>query len=201
MRIRAYTLAVHVGHAPCWMYDPSQNCELLTLANCKPKIRDVAHEGEWVAGVTPKGMGYKLAYLMQVDKRVTRTQYWERFEKSRLDSIYRPQRNGNWKQLANPWHLDEESRAHDLSSEWVLLSQDFYVFANSYLEHDTSPSGLSLPERYSGLARGRMRNAGHLIDLPDSFLPWIRKQPRLKLDDFRVLREFGDKGCRCCNPA
>jgi hypothetical protein len=198
MRIRAYTLAVHVGHAPCWMNDPLRNCELLTLANCKPKIRDVAQKGEWVAGVTPKGTGYRLAYLMQVDERVTRIQYWERFEKSRLDSIYRPKTNGEWKQMKNPWHWGEESFTRDLSSDWVLLSKDFYVFANSYLEQDTSPSGLRLPARYSGLARGGMRGAGHFIDLPDSFLPWIRKQPRLELADFRVLRDFGEDGCGCC---
>jgi hypothetical protein len=38
MRIR--TLAVHDGHAPCWMYDEIRKCEVLTLANCKPPIQD-----------------------------------------------------------------------------------------------------------------------------------------------------------------
>src|SRR6185437_1981901 len=148
------------------MNDPSQNRELLTLANCKPKIRDVAIKGEWVAGVTPKGMGYRLAYLMQVDERITRTQYWKRFEKTRMDSIYKPQNSTGWRQLKNPWHFDEQSRTHDLKSEFVLLSKNFYVFADSYVEHDRTPCGLNLPKRYSGLARGRMRNAGHFIDLP-----------------------------------
>jgi hypothetical protein len=57
MRIRAYTLTVHAGHAPCWMYDKRQGREVLSLANCKPLIRSVAPVGEWVAGVTSKDMG------------------------------------------------------------------------------------------------------------------------------------------------
>jgi hypothetical protein len=198
MRIRAYTLDVHVGHAPCWMYDPARNCELLTLANCKPLIRDVASEGEWIAGVTPTRMGHRLAYLMRVGERITRFQYWERYKDSRLDSIYRPKANGGWKQLKNPWHFNEESFTRDLSSDWVLLSRDFYVFANSYSGSETNPRGLVLPDEYSELARGGMRGYGHFIDLPDTFLPSIQKLARLELADFRVLRDFGDDGCGCC---
>jgi len=89
VRIRAYTLVAHVGHAPCWMNDKSQDYELLTLSNCKPLIRNVATEGEWIAGVTPTRMGHRLAFLMQVGERITRFEYWERYSDSRFDSIYR----------------------------------------------------------------------------------------------------------------
>jgi|ERR1035437_5429799 hypothetical protein len=198
MKIRAYTLDVHVGHAPCWMYDRLRRSELLTLANCKPPIRDVAPVGEWIAGVTPKRMEHRLAYLMLVGERITRYQYWERFKDSRLDSIYRPKVKGQWKQLDNPWHVDEESFRRDLSSEWVLLSNKFYVFANSYTDHATTPDGLRLPDKYSDLACGGMRGYGHFIELPDSFLAWVQKQPKLNLAEFRVLRDFGGKGCGCC---
>lgn len=198
MRIRAYTLAVHVGHAPCWMNDISQNRELLTLANCKPLIRDAAPVGEWIAGVTPKRMGQRLAYLMQVDGRLTRDEYWKRFRDSRFDSIYRPRVNGGWKQLKNPWHVDAESFEHDLKSEWVLLSNEFFVFANSYRDRESTPKGLQLPTEYSALSRDGMRGAGHFIEVPESFLSWVRKQPALTLKDFEVLRDFDAEGCGCC---
>ena len=196
MRIRAYTLAVHVGHAPCWMHDNSQNCELLTLANCKPQIRDFALEGEWVAGVTSKRMECGLAYLMHVSERITRTEYWRRYKNSRFDSIYRPKVNGEWKQLKNPWHFDKESLDKDTKSDWVLLSKEFYVFANSYTDRETTPRGLTLPDRYSALARGGMRGPGHFIELPDSFLPWVQKQPRLHLEQFTVIGNLEGGGCR-----
>lgn len=198
MKIRAYTLAVHVGHAPCWMRDSLENHELLTLANCKPLIRDAASIGEWIAGVTPTRMEHRLAYLMHVGERLTRFEYWERFKESRLDSIYCPRANGGWKQLKNPWHVDEESAERDLKSEWVLLSREFFVFANSYTDSANAARGLQLPDEYSGLARGGMRGAGVFIDLPGSFLSWVRKQRRLKLTDFQVLRDFDADGCGCC---
>ena len=197
MRIRAYTLDVHVGHAPCWMYEKSRECEILSLANCKPLIREVAPIGEWIAGITPARMTMRLAYLMQVDERIRRTEYWKRYKTSRFDAIYKPTTNSKWLQLRNPWHSDEDC-ARDLSSDWVLLSKSFYVFANSYLESQKNPSGLELPEEFSQLARSGMRGYGHFIEVPDSFLPWIRTQPKLALADFRVLRDFHGNACGCC---
>jgi hypothetical protein len=117
---------------------------------------------------------------------------------SRFDSIYRPKADGGWLPLKNPWHWDEESFARDLSSDWVLLSTDFYMFANSYSDRETNPRGLQLTDEYSELARGGMRGYGHFIELPDPFLPWIQIQPRLKMAEFRVLRDFGAHGCGCC---
>ena len=199
MRIRAYTLAVHVGHAPCWMFDTQQRREVLSLANCKPRIRDAAALGDWIAGVTPKSMGCRLGYLMHVGERLTRTEYWARYQRSRHDSIYKPLAQGGWKQLKNPWHVDDESREYDLSSEWILLGTEFFVFSNSYAEGETDDRGLALPHAYSELSKEGMRGAGHFIELPDAFLPWIRKQPRLRLDNFLVLKDFGNKGCGCCD--
>lgn len=199
MRIRAYTLTVHAGHAPCWMHDRRQGQEVLSLANCKPLIRSAAPIGEWIAGITPKDMGCRLAYLMQVGERLTRTDYWARYERSRHDCIYKPLARGGWQQLNNPWHVDEKSREEDLSSDWVLLSTEFIVFANSYRDGTIEADGLCLRDEYRALSKEGMRGAGHFIDMPDTFLPWVQKQPKLRLADFVVLRDFGDKGCGDCN--
>jgi hypothetical protein len=181
------------------MHDPSENRDLLTLANCKPLIRDAALVGEWIAGVTPKAMGCRLAYLMQVAERLTRTEYWTRYKRTRHDSIYKPIVQGGWKQLKNPWHVDEKSKKIDLSSGWVLLSTEFFVFANSYVEGAAGVRGLALPHAYSGLSKEGMRGAGHFIELPGAFLPWVQKQPRRRLSDFVVLKDFGNQGCGCCD--
>jgi Nucleotide modification associated domain 2 len=199
MRVRAYTLTVHAGHAPCWTHDTQQGREVLSLANCKPQIRSAAPVGEWIAGITPKDMGCMLAYLMRVSERLTRKEYWERYERSRHDCIYKPTPRGGWQQLKNPWHVDERSKQEDLSSDWVLLSTEFMVFANSYREGTTKADGLCLRGHYPALSKEGMRGAGHFIDLPDTFLPWIDKQAKLRLDDFAVLRDFGGRGCGGCN--
>ena len=199
MIIRAYTLTVHAGHAPCWMLDPQHGREVLSLANCKPLIRDAADVGEWIAGVTPKAMGCRLAYLMRVGERLTRTEYWARYQRSRHDSIYKPLARGGWRQFKNPWHVDEKSKRDDLRSEWVLLSTEFFVFADSYAEGEVSDLGLALPPAYSELSKEGMRSAGHFVELPDAFLPWVRRQPRPKLNDFVVLKYFGSGGCGCCD--
>ena len=199
MRGRAYTLTVHAGHAPCWMRDEKQRREVLSLANCKPQIRSAAPVGEWVAGITPKDMGCMLAYLMKVGERLTRTEYWARYERTRHDCIYKPLARGGWRQLKNPWHVDEKSKKDDLSSGWVLLSTEFMVFANSYREGTTKADGLCLRDEYPALSKEGMRGPGHFIDLPDSFLQWVQKQPKLELADFVVLQDFGGRGCGDCN--
>lgn len=199
MRVRAYTLTVHAGHAPCWMHDKRQGREVLSLANCKPQIRSAAPAGEWIARITPKDMSGRLAYLMRVSERLTRKEYWERYERSRHDSIYKPLARGGWQQLKTPWHVDEESRKRDLSSNSVLLSTEFFVFANSYAQGESGACGLVLPDEYSALSKDGMRAAGHFIDLPEGFLLWVQKQPSLRLANFRVLGEFGSRGCGCCD--
>jgi hypothetical protein len=180
------------------MYDAAQNYEILILANCKPLIREVAQEGEWIAGITPTRMGLRLAYLMQVDKRVPRRKYWDRYGETRFDSIYRPIGDDRWEQLDNPWHRDVKGFQRDLSSDWVLLSRCFYVFANSYTERETESRGLDLHPDYQTLQRGGMRAYGHLIEVPDTFLQWIKQQRPLTLIEFEVIRNFHDGSCLCC---
>jgi hypothetical protein len=195
MQIRAYTLEVHAGHAPCWMYDAEEGVELLSLANCKPPIRRVAREGDWIAGVTPKRMDCRLAYLMKVEQPISRQTYWDRYGRTRHDSIYKTASDGTWSRLVNPWHTDEDSFRADLSSPNVLLSKRFYVFAQSYTTGCKEPRGLELPDRFSALSRKGMRGYGRIFELPDNFVEWIEAQHRLALRDFKVIRDFGGCGC------
>jgi len=65
--------------------------------------------------------------------------------------------------------------------------------------HRRSDLGLALSQAYAELSKEGMRGAGHFIELPDAFLPWVQKKPRLTLSDFVVLKDFGGKGCGCCD--
>ena len=138
MKIRAYTLAVHVGHAPCWMFDTQQDREVLSLANCKPRIRDAAALGEWIAGVTPKAMGCRLAYLMQVGERLTRTEYWARYQRSRHDSIYKPlaQEAGSNSRIRGMWMMKAES---------TTFVRNGYSLAQSSLYSQTATPTVRMP--------------------------------------------------------
>ena len=197
MRVRAYTLNVNVGHAPCWMYDVAKGFEVLTLANCKPPVREAAECCEWIAGVTPTRMTARLAYLMRIDRRLSREDYWKEYRRRRLDSIYEPIANGGWYRHKNPWHKDQESFDRDLSSNIVLWSKRFRVFSNSYTEQNTVPQGLTIDPKYSILERGGMRGAGHFLELPDDFLAWVDVHINLNLGEFDVLGDFAVRLAEC----
>jgi hypothetical protein len=179
MQIRAYTLAVNFNHAP------HVGGRLLTLANCKAGIRRVARRDEWIAGVTPKRMGYRLAYLMRVGDSWTRARYWQKFKRGREDSIYQPTTGGRFRLLKNPFH-DASNYDTDTECNRVLWSHEFYYFAEPYDRDDTDPHGLILDTKYSKLCRSMRTRYGFLIDVPDDFVEWVKRQPG-RLKDIKTL--------------
>jgi len=192
MRIRAYTLTVNVNHAPHVSNDSSP---LFTLANCKPGIRNVAKKGEWIAAITPKNMGYRLAYLMQVGDSWTREEYWQKFNRSRADSIYKPT-NGGYKLLKNPFH-DADNSVTDTTCNRVLWSHRFYYFAEPYELGEKTARGLTLPKKYGSLCRSMRTRYGYLIDVPNDFVEWVMKQPG-KLDKLATLYPRDNHSCGQC---
>lgn len=196
MKVRAYTMTVNVNHAP--HVGDYEGRPLLTLANCKPGIREKAAKGEWVAAITPKKMGYRLAYLMRVDGDWTRADYWGEFEGSRLDSIYRPGRAGRFDLLDNPFHGSEQYDT-DTSCNRVLRSDEFYYFAEPYGHDDDAPTGLKLPPKYGAFRRSMRTYYGYHIEIPDDFLRWVKSQPG-RLRRFSVHAGDGRRPCHCCRP-
>ncbi len=71
MRVFAYILAHDGGFAP----NPFHG--VLTLACCKPAIRRTARPGDWVIGITPKRLGHRLAYAMQVAEVLPMADYFD----------------------------------------------------------------------------------------------------------------------------
>lgn len=172
--VRIYTLAEHTNFAP------HVSGGVLSLANCMPALRAGARVGEWVAGVTPVRMGLSLAYLMRVNAVFTRAQYFQKFGRTRLDSIYKPLVKGGWHQYVNPWH-GEPRRAYDLGVDRVLLSGTFFNFSAGYDGWQTTPTGLALPTRYAALLGKSVRGAGWFRSVPFDFIPWATSQPTVSL--------------------
>jgi hypothetical protein len=132
-------------------FAPNPFFGFLTLATCKPLIRKKKRVGDYIAGFTSKELcgdppGHeRLVYIMKVTDKISFDEYWagERFavkkpsrqslEATRGDNIYEPIIPGgpfstsNYKQIPNFFH-DEKRIPHDVSGQFVLVSEDFYYF-------------------------------------------------------------------------
>lgn len=145
MRLFVYIVSDDTGFAPnpYWGY--------CTLATCKPQIRSVAQEGDWVIGLSPKRYGNKLLYAMQIKEKLTFDQYYydTRFAQKRpnLDSddytakcgdniYYRNKKTGEYVQVLNLYHHGLSSTTRDTKPGHVLISakDDFYYFGNDAIE-------------------------------------------------------------------
>ena len=167
MRLRSYKMTGDTGFAP----NPF-GCSL-TLATCKPGIRNKTRVGDWVAGFTSKSLAghdlgaERLVYLMRVAEKLLMRDYFRdpRFrdkipdmgadgpEAKAGDNIYRPLRPdatsaADFEQLANANH---DARAHDrdVRGKFVLISDEFYYFGRKApsVPCDVRPS---VPLRQSG---------------------------------------------------
>ena len=146
MRLFAYKMTHDTGFAPnpFWGY--------LTLATCKPKIREHKRPGDWIAGFTSKALcgdrvdDERLVFLMQVEERVVLADYFQdrRFQ-SRIprhppaanvyrcgDNIYRPlvpnaRDAREFEQWPNSHHGPEE-KDHDLKGRHALIARRFAYF-------------------------------------------------------------------------
>ena len=146
IRLFSYKMTHDSGFAP----NPFGG--MLSLATCKPKIREHKLVGDWIAGFTSKSLNKekvgeeKLVYLMKVTDKITFTEFWssKKFQNKKPnlkadkimdrigDNIYQP-KNKNQKKLSDYTQIkninhQEKHMKRDLSSEYVLLSDCFYYF-------------------------------------------------------------------------
>ena len=146
MRLFSYKMTSDTGFAP----NPF-GCTL-TLATCKPMIRQFKREGDWFAGFTSKTLNgdevgsERLIYLMHVAEKLLLRDYFSdaRFQDKipdmsargpaikAGDNIYRPLRPGavdplHFEQLPNANHK-ERNHQRDVSGQFVLIADEFYYF-------------------------------------------------------------------------
>ncbi len=182
MKIYSYILTRDYGFAPNPFYG------VCTLATCKPKIRNPAKVGDWVIGVGSNEQGSqfkgKLIFAMEVTGKLTFNEYWydERFDVKKPvmngsnkqffgDNIYHKE-NSNWKQENSHHSLQEgkpnlKNLVRDTSSEFVLISRNFYYFGKEAI---SIPSELSIVFEDIGI--------GHISDrIPPKdrkrFISWL----------------------------
>jgi len=151
MRLFSYKLSHDTGFAPnpFWGF--------LTLATCKPGFRRTKRPGDWIAGFTSRQLckdpvgEERLIYLMKIDEKIPIADYFRdpRFQckipdcsgKKEIycagDNIYRPlcphpTTVTDFERLPNPNHKDE-SKAHDISGENVLIGAEFVYFGRNAL--------------------------------------------------------------------
>lgn len=136
MTIKSYVITHDYGFAP----NPYGG--FLTLATCKPKIRNSANIGDilFATGSTNSPYKDKIIYVGIIDKIIDMNEYFYGAEYEckkpknntpmtrRGDNLYY-QENDKWKQLSSDYH-DIDAMEHDLKSKNVLICQDFWYFGN-----------------------------------------------------------------------
>lgn len=182
MKIYSYIVARDYGFAP----NPFHG--ICTLATCKPKIRKSASVGDYVVGLTPRGSGNKICYVMLVGSKMSFDQYWDSsycqikkpsFNKSYKysvgDNIYHKKLDGSWHQ-ENSHHTHEDGSpiqenidADTGTTDQVLLGDVFSYWGKSALD---------LPPQFSALKVTR----GHKNDFSqrfvEGFVLWFNKIPK-----------------------
>jgi hypothetical protein len=125
-------------------FAPNPFWGILSLATCKPQIRESKKPGLYIAGFTSKELcnekvGFeRLIFIMKVSEKIDFNTYYHdhRFyckkpsPESRItksgDNIYHSI-NGKYLQVKNFFH-NSKNTEHDLSSKMVLLSKQFFYF-------------------------------------------------------------------------
>ena len=180
-RLFSYTVRHDHGFAPNPFFG------FCTLATCKPRIRQTASVGDWIAGggTKSKGRGGHLVYAMRVTEAMTFDEYWDdprfldkrpdkraTFEKGFGDNIYhRDKTTHRWRQAPSKHSnkcgkVNMRNLRHDTQVDRVLVSEDFIYYGGSCPLIPTF-RGCNL---YFGL--------GHKCRYPDEvvedFISWIR---------------------------
>lgn len=203
MKLYSYVVMHDTGFAPNPFFG------YCTLACCKPEIRRTAQKGDWIVGLTPKAEGNRIVYHMRVDDVMESfADYWadRRLGAKKPtdadgvrgkcgDNIYEPLASGGYRQLrsmhSHDEAEDEETKAHDLGGERVLISETFAYFGSK---------ALPLPTELQALVVAR----GHRCQFPEEVkLEFIRVTGRVGFGVHGAPGRWpeGDdswmKGCGC----
>ena len=134
-------------------FAPNPFFEILSLATCKPLIREKKKKGDFVAGFTSKelcdekiGME-KLVFIMRITEKLNYSEYYndKRFDCKKAKGVSRITQSGDniyfkhnrmYTQAQTYFHRTKELMEHDLISDKVLLSKDFFYFGISAIPLD-----------------------------------------------------------------
>jgi hypothetical protein len=146
MRLFSYKLTNDSGFAPNPFFGN------MSLATCKPRVRNSKGIGDWIAGFTSKTLcddevgEERLVFLMQVTDKIPTSEYFHHpnfqqkipdltrseFIYQAGDNIYKPEGN-DYVQILNRNHSTEHKQ-RDLTGRFVLISTNFYYFGRGAVE-------------------------------------------------------------------
>lgn len=182
MKIYSYVVARDYGFAP----NPFHG--FCTLATCKPLIRKQAKVGDFIVGLTPKSLGNKVCYAMEVAAKISFDEYWANelyqdkkpsFDRSYKfaagDNIYHTLPDGTWHQQ-NSHHTHEDGRPiqENIMTDTGITDQVLIGYNYSYWGGE----GLDLPPELSALKVARGHKCNFSQQLIDSFKIWHRSQDK-----------------------
>jgi len=180
-RVFVYTIVTDAGFAP--------NAEgtYLTLATCKPQIRERAQVGDIIIAHHKKARGGRVCYVMVVTETMWQDEYYndERFQykipsatNPTGDNCYHPLANGGYEQL--PCQHGACDQEKDLRAP-VLISECFTYLGRKSV--DAVEEDHELPEWIPSCGRGyRVKKDGELIDYRRT-LEWTASFSRGKLGE------------------
>jgi hypothetical protein len=198
--MRSYKMKTDCGFAP----NPYGG--VLTLATCKPDIREIAACDEWIAGFTSQELNRdpvgaeRLVFLMRVTGKLRRDEYYRKFPQKRPaqcpcgDNIHQPDGKGGYRHIGGHHHKDEKSQKDDHKSPWVLLSDEFYYFGGKpvCIDEEARPNLPQGRSRYGHITEGD--GAGRFIEFVKRYA--AEHYPG-KSGMFEGPHSPCDKGCSC----
>ena len=156
----SYIICHDVGAAP------NAENNLLSLAICKPQIRQHASVGDYLIAFSgsqllPGTQEKRIIFVAQITEKITMNQYATKYP-TRTDSIYTP--CGTLKN--NPYH-NKGNVQTDLSGKFVLLSTNFIYFGKKHI---------SVPQQLANIIPGRGyqkdKNAPFISSVQDFMEIW-----------------------------
>ena len=160
-------------------FAPNPSGGICTLACCKPKIRKIANMDSWILGTTKAPASGRVVFAMQVSRALTFDKYFgdPRYACKKPgpnnplgDNIYRKGSFGRLEQIRNSSH-DQSHVERDLSTNRVLISEDFYYFGRE------APQ---LPEKFTPLlhttqGHKRVGTSPHECALIFELISWLQE--------------------------
>lgn len=142
----SYVVKRDYGFAPNPFYG------FLTLATCKPMIRNKAQVGDFIIGNAPVDLDNKLVFIAKVSKVITFNEYWNNeeyackkpvmngsFKKLYGDNIYHQLENGEWMQ-ENSHHSNQDGSINTDNltrdtgtTDHILIADEFFYFGKSMI--------------------------------------------------------------------
>jgi hypothetical protein len=207
MTLFTYTILVDRGSAPNPFWG------ICTLAICKPKIRQMAKAGDWVAAFGSKNVGgidysEKLVYAMRVHEVLTFPEYdklCRKELKGKIPDVYHKdvrRRLGdcqfdfltdpNGKMRLGVHTL--KNRKRDLGGKYVLLSDHFFYFGCK---------AVPIPRRLEPLLNQHQGHKSRMNDpWKEQFVEWIEAKYESnilygepQIADAKIARRVKPPGC------